>query len=138
LSHIYIEIENKTKIIEQLKSLLHDDSFYVRNTACVALANALEGTADSAAIEELKNIAEEDPNSEVRSTAKVCIKIIKGEPREKERVRFNLLGKETKMDSKYKSEKFDLLEAVDIFHCLVINTLIFNNKKLFMGPEVCK
>jgi HEAT repeat protein len=108
--------ENKTKIIEQLKSLLHDDSFYVRNTACVALANALEGTADSGAIEELKKIAKEDPNSEVRSTAKVCIKIIKGESGDKERGRFSLLEKETKIDSKYKSEKFDLLEAVDIFY----------------------
>ncbi|MPZ06064.1 MAG: hypothetical protein GEU26_06540 [Nitrososphaeraceae archaeon] len=108
--------ENKTKIIEQLKSFLQDDSFYVRNTACVALANALEGTADSAALEELEKMAKEDPNSEVRSTAKVCIKIIKGESSDEVRGSFSELEKETKIDSKYKSEKFDLLESVDTLY----------------------
>jgi aminopeptidase N len=108
--------ENKTKIIEQLKSLLQDDSFYVRNTACVALANALEGTADSATLEELEKKVKEDPNSVVRSTAKVCIEIIKGESTDEVRGRSSMLEKEAKIDSKYKSEKFDLLESVDTFY----------------------
>jgi aminopeptidase N len=110
--------ENKTKIIEQLKEQLYDESFYIRNTACVAIANALEGTNDSNAIEELRKIAKEDSNSIVRATAIACINIIKGEEakaKEKEKGRFGILEEQTKIDSKYKSEKFDLLERVVIY-----------------------
>jgi HEAT repeat protein len=108
--------ENKTKIVEQLKELLYDESFYVRNTACVAIANALEGTDDPAAIEELRKIAKEDSNSIVRATAIACINIIKREEaKEKEKGRFGILEEQTKIDSKYKSEKFDLLERVIIY-----------------------
>src|SRR5919107_2048148 len=108
--------ENKTKIVEQLKELLYDESFYVRNTACVAIANALEGTDDPAAIEELRKIAKEDSNSIVRATAIACINIIKREEaKEKEKGRFGILEEQTKIDSKYKSEKFDLLEHVIIY-----------------------
>jgi aminopeptidase N len=106
--------ENKTKIIQQLKALLRDESFYVRNTACVALANTLEKMGDSDTVEELRLIAEEDPSSEVRATANVCIDIIKGESKKKEKRRFSAAEEETKLDSDYKSEKFDLLERINI------------------------
>ena len=106
--------ENKTKIINRLKDLLHDESFYVRNTACVALANALEGSSDPTAIRVLTKIAQEETDSVVRGTARVCINIIKGEVRGIEKGRFGILEEETKVDSKYRSEKFDLLEEIKI------------------------
>lgn len=81
----------------------------------LAIANSLEGSIDSAASEVLTKIAEEDTNSVVRDTAtSACINIIKGQVRGKEKGRFGILGEETKMDSKHKSEKFDLLEEISI------------------------
>ena len=81
----------------------------------LAIANSLEGSIDSAALEEvLTKIAEEDTNSVVRDTASACINIIKGQVRGKEKGRFGILEEETKMDSKHKSEKFDLLEEISI------------------------
>jgi aminopeptidase N len=106
--------ENRTKIINRLKELLHDESFYVRNTACVAIANALEGTVDLDAIQILTKIAEGDTNSAVRDTASVCINIIEDQDKVKEKGRSGILEEETKIDSKYKSEKFDLLEEISI------------------------
>jgi hypothetical protein len=76
----------------------------------------LEGSNDSTAIEELRKISKEDSNSTVRATASTCIDIIKGEEaRKKKRGRFGILEEQTKIDSKYKSEKFDLLECVIIY-----------------------
>ena len=106
--------ENRTKIINRLKDLLHDESFYVRNTACIAIANALEGTGDSTAIRLLTKVAQEDIDSIVRSTASACIKIVKAEVRTTEKRKSGILDEETKIDSKYKSEKFDLLEEIRI------------------------
>jgi len=82
--------ENKERIVQELKALLSDESFYVRNTACVALANILENTGDSDAIKELKHIAEQDQSSGVRATANVCIDIIKGESKKgrKRKIKF--------------------------------------------------
>jgi hypothetical protein len=78
-------------------------------------ATALEGTDDSTAIED-KKIAKEDSNNIVRATASACIGIIKGkEARKKEKGRFSMLEEQTKIDSKYKSEKFDLLESIIIY-----------------------
>lgn len=106
--------ENKTKIIQELKDLLVDESFYVRNTACVALANVLENTNDVEMIKELKQIAEKDPSSQVRATANVCISIIKGATKMKEKSKLSILDEETKFDASYKSEKFDILERINI------------------------
>jgi HEAT repeat protein len=106
--------ENKTKTLNQLKELLRDESFYVRNTACVAIANALEGTNDSAAILVLTKIAKEDTDSVVKGTADMCINIIEGQDRVKEKRRFDILAEDTSINSKYKSEKFDLLEDISI------------------------
>ncbi len=107
--------KDKSKIIELLKKLQHDESFYVRNTACVAIANALERTNDPTAIEDMKKIMEEDSNSLVRETASVCINIIKGEDRNKEEIS-DIAKEETKFDSNYKSQKFDLLENVVMYN----------------------
>jgi hypothetical protein len=79
-----------------------------------SIANALEGTVDSDAIQVLTKVADEDTNSAVRDTARVCIKIIEGQDRMKEKGRFGIIEEETKVDSKYKSEKFDLLEEINI------------------------
>jgi aminopeptidase N len=114
LGYIARYTENKSNIINRLKELLHDESFYVRNTACVAIANALEGTNDFAAIQMLTKVAEEDTDTLVRRTASACINIIKGQDKVKEIRRFDVLAEETKIDSKYKSEKFDLLEDIRI------------------------
>jgi hypothetical protein len=106
--------ENKTKIPNRLKDLLHDESFYVRNTACVALANALEGTSDPTAIQVLTKMVEGDTDSVVRGTARACIYIIKGQVRGIEKGRVGILEEETKVDPKYKSDKFDLFEEIRI------------------------
>lgn len=106
--------ENKTKILDKLKELLDDESFYVRNTACVAIANALEGTNDSAAMQVLTKIASEDTDSVVRARAMVCINIIKTEDKAKEKIRTGIIEEQTKIDSKYKSDKFDLLEEITV------------------------
>ena len=45
----------------------------------LAIANSLEGRIDSAALEVLTKIAEEDTNSVIRYTANACINIIKGQ-----------------------------------------------------------
>ena len=84
----------------------------MRNTACVVIANALEGTNDPTAIEDMKKIVEEDSNNSVRETANVCINKIKGEDRNKEWI----LKEETKFDSNYKSQKFDLLVNVIMYN----------------------
>jgi HEAT repeat protein len=114
LGYIARSREKKTQIVNRLNELLQDRSFYVRNTACVALANALEGTNDSAAIQQLTKIVDEDTDSIVRGTANACINIIIGQVRREERKNFGILEEETRIDSKYKSEKFDLLEEINI------------------------
>lgn len=108
--------EDKTKIIQELIGLLNDESFYVRNTACVALANVLENTGNEDVIKELEHIAERDPSSEVRATANACITIIQGDSKKKEKRRLSILDEETKMDSTYRSEKFDILEKIKLYH----------------------
>jgi aminopeptidase N len=112
LGYIARNQQDKSKIIDQLKELLSDESVYVRNSACVALANALEGTNNDDAINVLKKIAGEDTSPIVRATAMTCIDIIKD--RFKEKDKFGFLGKETIMNSKYQSDKFDMLDEIEI------------------------
>jgi aminopeptidase N len=104
--------KNSAKVVDHLKELLYDESVYVRNTACVAIANALEGTNDPAAIQALSKIASEDANPIVRATARSCIDVVKDHVNAKGN--FGVLGEETKIDSKYKSEKFDMLEEIRV------------------------
>ena len=104
--------KNNTKVIDQLKELLYDDSVYVRNTACVAIANALEGTNDPAAIETLSKIASGDANSIVKATARICVDVVKDHVKAKGNL--GILEEETNIDSKYKSEKFDILEEIGV------------------------
>jgi aminopeptidase N len=106
--------QNKTQIIKELEDLLFDESLYVRNTACVALAVIKENTNDVEIVDKLRQIAEQDSFSQVRDTANVCIKIIKGDSKIKEKATQTILDEETKLDSKFKSDKFDLLERIDI------------------------
>jgi HEAT repeat protein len=106
--------KTKTKIIKELQELLFDESFYVRNTACVALANTLENTNDVEIVNKLRQVAKQDLISKVRDTANVCITIIKDDSNVKEKTTQTILDEETKLDSRYKSEKFDILERIDI------------------------
>jgi hypothetical protein len=77
-------------------------------------ANTLEGTNDSAAIQVLTKIVREDTDSVVKGTADMCINIFEGQDRVKEKRRFDILAEDTSINSKYKSEKFDLLEDISI------------------------
>ena len=104
LGYIARSREKKTQIVNRLNELLQDKSFYVKNTACVALANALEGTNDSAAIQQLTKIVDEDTDSIVMGTANACINIIIRHVRGEERKNFGIL-EETRIDSKYKSKR---------------------------------
>jgi len=104
--------KNRSKIVNHLIELLHDESLYVRNSACVAIANALEGTNDENAIEEIRKVSVEDVNPIVRTTAKTCINIVKDNLQDTGKV--GLLEKETTINSKYQSEKFDLLDEIEI------------------------
>ena len=59
-------------------------------------------------------MAEEDTETLVRRTANACINIIEGQDKVKEIRRFDVLAEETKTDSKYKAEKFDILEDIKV------------------------
>ena len=79
-------------------------------------ATALEGTDDSTAIEDKKQLKKiqttqlEPQRAHVQVSSKV-----KKQERKKEKGRFSMLEEQTKIDSKYKSEKFDLLESIIIY-----------------------
>lgn len=104
--------KNRSNIVNRLIELLHDESLYVRNSACAAIANALEGTNDDHAKKVLKKVSDEDVNPIVRATAKACIDIVKDHLQTTGKV--GLLEKETAINSKYQSEKFELLDEIEI------------------------
>ena len=91
---------------DQIIKLLTDKkSVIVRNYACVALGRAFLYTKNDAVINELKNVAENDPDGQIRQTALESISLINKDREIIEKIRF------VKDEKQFIEEKLQLMET---------------------------
>jgi aminopeptidase N len=91
---------------EQIIKLLTDTkSVLVRNYSCVALGRAFHYTKNQTVIDQLKNVAEHDPDGQVRQTALDSISLIKKDREVIAKIRF------AKDEKQFLEEKLQLMET---------------------------